>query len=200
MSSLFLSTKIHFSFDFGFEFFTIFPFFSQTVKAGCVLHGLHAFLSLSCCTVFALASAIKPSSNIAPTFASSSAFSLPSVTNYSKCDISFLSFFVRYALTCSTSTNISLDVNSCNSSQTLIHKSASPVFGSMHLLSPYHGPSVIPLLSTVQFDWSHNLLEKAKECRRLRPLDGALDLKFCLHRDVHPMQKLQLSIIIQSHH
>ena len=45
--------------------------------------------SLSCCIVFALASAINPSSSNAPSFANSSAFSLPWVTNFSKCDISF---------------------------------------------------------------------------------------------------------------
>ena len=66
---------------------------------------------------FALAYAMNPPSNIAPAFASSSAFSLPSVANFSNCDISFKSFFVRCALTCSTSTNISFDIYTCNSSQ-----------------------------------------------------------------------------------
>ena len=36
----------------------------------------------------------------------------------------------------------------CNSSQILIHKSASPAFGSMHFLSPLQSNSIIPLLST----------------------------------------------------
>ena len=77
------------------EFFTVFPFLHETVKACCILQGWVHFFSRSCWTVFALVSAMNPSSHIAPAFASSSAFSLPSVTNFSKCDICFLSFFVR---------------------------------------------------------------------------------------------------------
>ena len=79
-------------------------------------------LSLSCWTVFAVTSAINPSSNIAPAFANSSACSLLSVTNFSTCDISFLSFCVRCALTCSTSTTTCRAARRCNSSQILIHK------------------------------------------------------------------------------
>ena len=109
------------------ELLTVFPFFLQTVKAYCRA----AYTSLSCCTVFALASAINHSSNIAPAFAISSAFSLPSVTNFSRCDIFCFSFFVRCALTCSTSTKISFEISRCNSSQILNHKSASPALGLM---------------------------------------------------------------------
>ena len=99
------------------ELFTVLPVFHQTVKAGCILQGCIHFFSLSCWTVFALASAMTPSFKAAPPFASPSAFSLPSVTNFSKCDISVFSFFVRCALTCSTSTTISLAARRCNSSQ-----------------------------------------------------------------------------------
>ena len=75
------------------ELFTIFPFLHQAVKACRTLQGcIHFFFSLSCCTVFALTSAINPSSNTAPAFANSSALSLPSATNFSNCDTSFLSF------------------------------------------------------------------------------------------------------------
>ena len=65
----------------------------------------------------------------------------PSVTNFVSCDIPFLSFFVRCALTCSTSTHISFDVNRCNSSQILIHT----VFRSMHFLSPLRSAGLLCL-------------------------------------------------------
>ena len=87
-------------------------------------------------------------SYIAPAFAKSSAFSLPSVTNISNFVIFSFSFFVRWAFTCSTSTKIILFTNSCKSSQIFIHKSASPALGLMHLLSPLRNPSILPLLST----------------------------------------------------
>ena len=55
--------------------------------------------SLSCCLVSALASAFNPHSSNAPSFASSSAVSLPSVTNFSKCDMfSFLRAVRLYML------------------------------------------------------------------------------------------------------
>ena len=55
-----------------------------------------------------LVPAIKPSSNIAPSFASSSAFSLPSVINFSESDIRcLLPFQCDVPWTCSTSINIS---------------------------------------------------------------------------------------------
>ena len=63
--------------------------------------------------------------------------------------------------------------------QIWIHKSASQALGSMHFLSPLHGPSMIPVLSTCTLMGSITFFEKAKECCQLRPLDGELDLKFC---------------------
>ena len=70
---------------------------------------------------------------------------------------------VRCALTCSTSTSISFDVNRCNSSQILIHRSASPAFGSMHFLSPHHKPSIIPLLSTSTLTGSMTFLRRQRK-------------------------------------
>ena len=49
-------------------------------------------------TVLALACATNPPSNIAPSFASSSAFSLPSVINFSKSDVCCLPFLVAMCL------------------------------------------------------------------------------------------------------
>ena len=59
-----------------------------------------------------------------------------------------LLIFLRCALTCSTSTTILLAAKRCNSSQILIHKSASPALGLMHYVSPLLSPSIIPFLST----------------------------------------------------
>ena len=103
------------------QLFTVFPFSFHAVKACCVLQScLHFFsrsLPLSCWTVFALASAINPSSNIAPAIANSSAFSFAiGDKNFPKCDTSFLPFFVWCAETCSTSTIMPLSVRPCNSS------------------------------------------------------------------------------------
>ena len=107
------------------ELFTVLTLFYQAVEAGHILQ---------CCTVSALASAINPSSSIARAFANSSAFSLPSVTNLSNCDICFFLRAVRlYMLYFST--KMPLSVRPCTSSQICIHKSASPALGFMQLLS-----------------------------------------------------------------
>ena len=92
---------------------------------------LHTLL-LSCCTVFALASAINPSSNIAPAFANSSGFSLQSATTPLKlCHLFF--FFLRTV--CLHMCHFHQDAfftSSCNASQILIHRSASPAPGLIH--------------------------------------------------------------------
>ena len=82
-------------FRFRLEFFTIFPFLKQW-KLAAYCKATYTS-SLSCCIASVLASAINPSSSIAPAFANSSAISLPSVTNLSYCVICSFSFFVRCA-------------------------------------------------------------------------------------------------------
>ena len=52
----------------------------------------------------------------------------------------------------------------------------------------------------MDLDWSTHFPEKGQECCQLRPLDGALDLKFCLQQAIHPMQRPHFLIIIQLHH
>ena len=57
-----------------------------------------------------------------------------------------------------------------------------------------------PFFVDMHIDGSKYFLENAKECSELRPLDGSLDLIFCLHLAVHPMQKPQFFVLIQLHH
>ena len=132
-------------------------------------------------------------------FAKSSAFSFPSVTNFSKCDISLLSFFVRCALTCSTSTEISFETKRCSGSQILIRKSASPALGSMHFLSPLHSPSIIPPLSTCTLMGPIAFLRRQRNAVSSALFMVRWDLEFCFHRAVHPVQGRQF-IRIQLHH
>ena len=47
----------------------------------------------------------------------------------------------------------------------------------------------------MRLDRSNYFLEKAKECRQLRPLDGTLDLMFSIQRAIHPMVDYVLSQI-----
>ena len=65
------------------ELFTVFPLFCQAMEASRILQSyIHLLsLSLSLFIVSAFASAIEPSSSIAPAFANSSAFTVSSVTN-----------------------------------------------------------------------------------------------------------------------
>ena len=49
----------------------------------------------------------------------------------------------------------------------------------------------------MHLDRSNHSLQNAHEGRRLRPLDGALDLTFCLHQAVHPVQGPHLFTVIQ---
>ena len=44
----------------------------------------------------------------------------------------------------------------------------------------------------MHLDGAINFLKKADEGPQLRPLDGALDLKFCIQRAIHPVQRSQL--------
>ena len=138
---------------------------------------------------------MNPSSNIAPAFANSSAFSLPSVTNFSKCDISLLSFFVRCALTCSTSTKISFDIDSCSSSQFLDPRVSIASFwvDACRFSSPQPINNNSHVIDMHLHGFNH-FIEKTEEGRQLHPLDGALDLKFSIHRAMHPVQKSQFFI------
>ena len=83
-----------------FELFTIFPFFHQAVKAACVLQGCTHFFSLllhCLCSRFRHKSFVQHCSCFCQLIRLLVAFS----DKLLKCDISFLSFFVRCALTCS---------------------------------------------------------------------------------------------------
>ena len=90
-------------------------------------------------------------------------------------------------------------VKQYNSSQILIHKSASQLSDrcTSFLLSRAH----LWLLYCRHAPWwANNFFEKTNECRQLSPLDGTLDLKFGIHCAVHPMHRPHLLIIIQLHH
>ena len=104
--SLSRSTKIDFSFGFGLGFSQSFHCSTTQWKLAAFCKAVYTSSLSLLLDVFDLVSAMNPSSNIAPAFANQSAFSLPSVTNFSNCDISFFCFFVRCACTCSTSTKI----------------------------------------------------------------------------------------------
>ena len=150
-------------------------------------------LSLSWFTVSALTSSMKPSSNIAPAYANSSAFSLPSATNLSNCVIFSFCFFVRCAFTCATSTKMHLFTDSCNSSQMFIHRSASQAPGLIHSFSNYALVVHMDLCGSTYFP------EEAQESCQLRPLDGAQNLVFCLHWAIHPVQGPQFFVTTQPH-
>ena len=77
-----LSTPLRFDVSFRLfsdlrEIFTVLPFFHQTVITRCILQSYKYLFSL-------LLHCLCSSSSIAPSFASSSVFSLPSVTNFLK--------------------------------------------------------------------------------------------------------------------
>ena len=91
VSSFFWSTEAHFSFGLGLSSSQSFHCSTKQWKQA-VYCNAACTSSLCCCIVFALASAMKPSSDIASSFANSSAFSFPSVTNLaqSATSLSFL--------------------------------------------------------------------------------------------------------------
>ena len=107
--SCFLSFLVHKSqlfFLLRLEFFTVFPFLHQTVKAGCILQGcihfcsfpLDPFRSCMCHKSF-----IQHRSSLCQLIC----FLIALSDEFSTGDICCLSFFVRCALVCSTSINIS---------------------------------------------------------------------------------------------
>ena len=159
--SHFLSTKLRFSFGCGLSS-------SQSFHSSTKHWKLTAYckVTYTSCLVFfivaALTSVINPSSSITPAFVISSAFSFPSVTNlFNFCHFFF--FFLRA---------VCLHIcHSCDSSQFFIHKSASPGLDLAHSFSPFHNPSIIPLLST-----SHDGTSHVSET-----LGSAVILEFCLH-------------------
>ena len=110
----------------------------------------------------------------------------------------FLSFSVRCALTCFTSTNIGFDVRSCTFSQfstnqhrQLLGRCISFLLSVAHLY--------FLLLSTCTLMGRITLLRRHKKSRQLRFSDGSLDLEFYFHRAVHPMQGTKIFTMIQLH-
>ena len=121
---------------------------TEAVKAGCMLQScahLFSFLVRCLCSRFRHETSVQHCSFIRQLIRLLVAFS----DKFSRRDMSFFSFFVRCALTCSTSTAIAIAAKRCNASQISIHKSASATFGLMHSLSPLHNPSIIPMLLTL---------------------------------------------------
>ena len=144
-SSLF--TKVHISVCMGLSSSQSFHSSTKQLKIAAYCNAAYTS-SLSSWTVLDLTCATSPPSIIAPPSVSSSAFSLPFAMNLSKSVMCSISFLLRCALTCSTSSRIPSGWNLCNSSQIKIHKSAFFALKPMHLISLLHRPSMIPLLST----------------------------------------------------
>ena len=143
VSCPFFSTKLNWSFGFGLSSSQSFHCSTQQWKLAAYCKAAYTS-SLSCWKVSALASAINPPSNKARYLHQIVGLFFVLCDKLLKMRHLFLVLLcaVRGALTCSTSTCVSFDVTSCNSSQILSPQvRISPAFGSISL--PFSSPKAI---------------------------------------------------------
>ena len=152
------------------ELFTVLPFLHQTVKAGCILQGCEHFFShlLDClCPHFRHKTYIPHCSCLCQLTSFVVALcdkllKFATVLSYLLCAVRFhmLHFHRNFFKQKKVQFFPDFDLR-------------------MRIASSGVDTFSFTLVVDMHFDGSSHLLEKAKECRRLRPLDGAMDFQFC---------------------